>query len=139
MKIIENIEKSFNENKIYYLKESNHSIVYKLLYCGIEKKENRIKIYMDVDLQNGVLKYLFAEKSNNKIDIATIRERLLDINSTLTLGSLSMRKESNIIEYRIDYQLNGNQFSFKKYNQNIVICIKVYERLQQEGLILNER
>lgn len=136
MNILENVEKVFSENDIKYFKgnDSNENIL-SVPYRGIQDQKNHIIIYMDVDEKLKMIKFTFAEKKNDKFEISTIKSKLLDLNSSLILGNLSMRSESDTIEYRIDYQLNEDSFSFDKYNIFIVRCIKVYERLKEEDLI----
>lgn len=104
-------------------------------YRGIKNQKNHISIYMDIDENSKTIKFTFTEKKNNKIDISVIKSKLLDINSSLNFGNLSMRTNSDTIEYKIDYQLNQESFSFEQYNIYIIRCINVYEKLQEEELI----
>lgn len=136
MNILENVEKVFSENGIKYFKgnDSNENIL-SVPYRGIEDQKNHINIYMDVDEKLKMIKFTFAEKKNDKFEISTIKSKLLDLNSSLIIGNLSMRSESDTIEYRVDYQLNEDSFSFDKYNKFIVRCIRVYEKLKEEDLI----
>ena len=46
-----------------------------------------------------------------------------------------MRNDSDTIEYRIDYKVEKDSFSFDEYNKNIIRCINVYENLKENDLI----
>lgn len=136
MNILKNVEKVFSENHIRYFKgnDPNENIL-SVPYRGIEDRKNHINIYMDIDEKLKMIKFTFAEKKNDNINVSTIKSKLLDLNSSLVFGNLSMRSESDTIEYRVDYQLNEDSFSFDRYNMFIVYCIKVYEKLKEEDLI----
>lgn len=135
--ILDEIKNIFEENRIKYFSgnESNKNI-FNLPYRGIENEKNHVNIYMDVDEFQEIIKFMFIEKANktNK-SVEEIKSNLLDINSSLNFGSLSMRSDSDTIEYKVDYQLNGESFSFQQYNKFIVRCINVYELLKKDELI----
>ena len=136
MTIFESIEKTFNEKKINYFKGNNSSDnIFNLPYRGILKPKNHINIYMEVNEELRIITFTFLEKAKNGKDDVTIKTKLLDLNAILAYGALSMRSDSDTIEYRIDYQLNDDDFSFDQYNRYIVRCIKVYEKLQEDEII----
>lgn len=90
---------------------------------------------MDIDEEQQVIKFTFEGKANNNHEISDIKSKLLDINATLNFGNLSMRNDSDTIEYRIDYKVEEDSFSFDEYNKNIIRCINVYENLKENDLI----
>lgn len=136
MNILNEIEKVFNENNVRYKKETDKkNKILKVIYRGIGNEKNRITIYIDTNNPLNLINFFFLAKINESVSIDIVREKLLDLNTKLVLGTLSMGSDSNIIEYRLDYSLNDHIFSYDVYNRNIVLCIKVYERLQKEGII----
>lgn len=136
MSILSDVENVFAEKKIKYLKGNDFNAnILNVPYRGIKNKNNHINIYMDIDEEQQVIKFTFEGKSNNNHEIAEIKSKLLDINSTLNFGSLSMRNDSDTIEYRIDYKVEEDSFLFDEYNKYIVRCINVYEKLKENDLI----
>lgn len=136
MSIIEDIEKEFNKNDIKYFKGGDKlDPVLNVPYRGIDNPKNHINIYVSTDEELKIVKFTFLERANKNIAIEIIREKILDLNSHLYFGTLSMRSDSNTIEYRIDYQLNDAIFSFKKYNIFIIRCVETYELMQKEDII----
>ena len=136
MNILSNVENVFAEKGIKYLKGNNsNSNILNVPYRGINNKNNHINIYMDIDEEQQVIKFTFEGKANNNHEISDIKSKLLDINATLNFGNLSMRNDSDTIEYRIDYKVEKDSFSFDEYKKNIIRCINVYENLKENDLI----
>lgn len=136
MSILNNVEKVFAEKGIKYLKGNNSNIgILNVPYRGIRNKNNHINIYMDIDEDQQIIKFTFEGKANDNYEISDIKSKLLDINATLNFGNLSMRNDSDTIEYRIDYKVEKDSFSFDEYNRNIIRCINVYEKLKENDLI----
>lgn len=136
MTILENIEKTFNENKIRYFKGVDETKqILNVPYRGIDNETNHINIYIDIDEELEIITFTFLESANKNIDIETIRDKLLNLNSQLVSGALSMRSNSNTIEYKLSYQLKDKNFSFEQYNIYIVKCVQVYEMMQKEDII----
>lgn len=136
MNILNSVENMFKQKGVKYLKSNNSNAnILNVLYQGIKNKKNRINIYMDIDEDLQIIKFSFTEKMNNTYKISDIAPELLDINSSITFGNLSKRRDSEAIEYRIDYQINNNSFSFGDYNKNIIRCINVYEKLKEDKII----
>lgn len=136
-KLLDDVKKTFAEHKIKYFSGNNsNENILNLPYRGIENTQNHVNIYMAVDNKLNVIKFMVVEKANmpSKTE-AEIKSKLLDINSTLNFGALSMRNDSDSIEYKIEYELFDEPFSFSLYNKYIVRCITVYEKLKEEDLI----
>ena len=136
MSLLENIEKIFNDNEINYFKgnKGNQNII-NVPYRGIINPNSRVDIYLDVDEFLKLVKFTVVEKYNRRKDISEIKSQLLDINANLQSGFLSMRSDSDTIEYRTDYTVVEEGFSFKQYNMIIVNCVKIYEMLKERELI----
>ena len=137
MNIRKTIEKTFESKKIKYFKgNGENDNVFNLPYRGIIVESNHINIYMEVIEELGIIKFTLIEKANMKIDINELKARLLDINSKLNFGTLSMRNESDTIEYKVDYQLCDSEFSYEQYNKFVARCITMYEELKKLELIV---
>lgn len=137
MSLLETIKKIFDENGINYFQGNNDNRnIINVPYRGITDPKDRIEIYLEIDEFLKSIKFFFNEKCNKNMEITEIKSQLLDINANLQSGSLSMRNDSDSIEYRIDYPVFDDVFSFKQYNINIVNCVKVYEMLKGKELIL---
>lgn len=134
MSILENVQKVFDEKKIYYFsaKNTEDNLLY-VPYRGITDKNNRIDIYLEILEDLNIIRLNFIEELINKED--SVKSILLDLNASLSFGTLSLRNNSNLVEYRVDYQLNNNPFSFEQYQQFIICCINIYEKLKAEHII----
>lgn len=136
MNILKSVEKTFSEKQIKYFKGNNsNSNILNVPYRGINNKKLHVNIYMDIDEETRIIKFTFAEKRSEKIDIQDLKSKLLNLNSLLNYGNLSMRNNSDTIEYKVEYQMNNEEFSFDSYNMFIIRCICVYEKLKEEDLI----
>lgn len=135
MNIYDIIKNTLDEHDINYFQGNNASEkIFNVPYRGIKNRSDHVNIYLDVDEELKIVKFTFIEKvnkSNGDIDYT----KILDLNYSLKLGSLSMRSDSDTIEYKLDYQLFDDVFSFEQYNKFIVYCITVYEKLKEEGII----
>lgn len=136
MNIRDAIKSKFDEKGINYFQGSNkNENIFNVPYRGIQNRNNHINIYLDVDEELKIIKFTFIEKMNSVNEEIDIKSKLLDLNSSLNFGSLSMRSDSDTIEYKVDYQLYDDDFSFDQYNKFIVYCVTVYEKLKEEGII----
>jgi hypothetical protein len=135
MSLQKNIEKIFDEHGINYFKgnKGNENIL-NVPYKGIKDPENRINIFLVIDEDAMVVKFTFSEQSNRAMAVENVKSQLLDINASLDFGFLSMKSDSNSLEYRLDY-LVRDEFLFEQYNKFIVRCIKVYETLKDRAII----
>lgn len=139
MSTLKDIESVLNEHHIKFFKgneNTNTKNIFNLPYRLVNDESGHINIYMEFIEDLNIIRFMFIEKANNKIDINSIKSALLDINSSLDFGVLSMKNESDTIEYKIDFQLGENGFTFIQYQYFISRCIRIYEKLKKDGLIL---
>lgn len=134
MNMLEKIQKVFDEREIYYFNSNNtqDNLIY-VPYRGIKDKDNHIDIYLEIHEELRIIRFNFIEKVIYKRD--DVKSLLLDINATLNFGSLSIRNDSDLVQYRVDYQLGDDEFSFEQYKRFIVCCINTYEKLKEESII----
>lgn len=137
MSILEQVESTLNEKHIKYFKgNGTSSNIFCLPYRSIDYQRAYTTIYMEIIEDTYTIKFTLAEKANVDKDISSIKNDLLDLNSDLNFGSLSMQNGSAIIEYRVDYQLDdGAEFSYITYNVFIVRCLNVFDELRKRNLI----
>lgn len=136
MSILKSIEKTLDEKEVRYFKGNDITgQIFNVPYRGIRNKKNHINIYINIDEELGVITFNFLEKVNKDVKIDIIREKLLDLNSQLSFGTLCMRSDSDNIEYKLDCKLNNKRIDFDQYNLYIVRCIMVYEELQKMEII----
>lgn len=137
MSIREQAEKILLENNIKYFKGSGETEnIFSLPYRGIKNPENHITIYMEFIEDMNIIKFMLIEKANKSMDINGIKSALLNINSMLNFGALSMRNDSDTVEYKVYYQLGENGFLFDQYQKFIICCIRTFEDLKNDDLIL---
>lgn len=137
MSIAKKIETIFQQHDIKYLKGNNiEEQIFNVPYRGISNPKNHINIYIGVDENTKIIMFKLIEKLNRSMDIEEARIKLLDLNSALNLGSLSMRSNSDTIEYKVDYQLNDiSSLSYDGYITFIIKCIEVYEEMKKRDII----
>ena len=135
MKLIEEILNSFKKNDVIYFGNDEESGIINVIYSGLNNADNRISIILTVNEDSNIVTFIFIKKIKDDTDKMEIMSKLLDLNSCIANGVLSMKTSSNNVQYKIDYFVNDDHFSFDKYNIYILACIMLYERLQEENII----
>lgn len=131
------IEKMLKENGIKYLTGKNETKnIFTFSFIGIKDEQNRIVIYMELDKKNNLIVFRTAEEYNKAKDINELKTQLLDFNARLATGTVSMSTESNLVEYRVNYHTEQQEFDFYQFIKRIACCIFVYETLKEEELIV---
>lgn len=130
--ITNNVEKMLNENKIKYFKGKDVDI-YNIPYRGIKNPNNHVFIYLTIDNDLDIVIISILEKANKNRDLFEIKSQLLDLNADIQFGTLSMRNNSDSIEFVIKQQLGS--FSFEDYKTSIIQCVNIYEKLKAESII----
>ena len=134
MSILDGVQKIFEEKDVYYFRGRNteDNLLY-VPYQGIEDKNNHVDIYLEIFEDLKVIRFTFIEKISHRRD--EVESVLLNLNADLNFGSLSLRSETDLVEYRIDYQLGEDAFSYEQYKKFIICCISIYEKLKSEYII----
>lgn len=135
MNLLKKVKETLDEKKINYFQgnEENTNILH-LPYRGIVNKHTHINIYMEILSSIDLIRFTWIAKSNSMADISELKSQLLDLNSSLNIGSLSMKNDSDSILYKADYVIESD-FSFDTYNFYIVQCVKIYEKLRERDII----
>lgn len=136
MKILDQVKKTLETKKVKYLiGNNNNSNILCVPYRGIKNNNNHIVIYMEINEELQLISFTFFEKVTDKIALSSVKTKLLDINASLNYGNLGMKKDSNNVEFKVDYPLNNFDFTFDEYTLYIIRCINVYEILKENKLI----
>lgn len=130
------IEKMLKENGIKYFSGKNETQnIFTFPFLGIKSEENRVLVYMELDKKNRIVIFRIAEDVNKNKDMNELKTELLDLNSRLNTGSLSMSSDSDIVEYKIDLYLGANDMDFKQFMKHIACCVHIYEKLKDDAII----
>lgn len=122
--------------KFFEPNDENASLI--IPYYGLDKNTS-INIYCDIINNLNLIKLGFISEINKEIDINTLKSGLLDLNSKIILGSLSLEAESNKIKYSIDYVIDDeNDLTKAKYNNYIYQSLSVYSQLVKLKYIISK-
>ena len=130
-KFLEFIKK--NDLKSYSGTDEKH---YYLPYRS-ERKNIKVYILANVIEEVDTLKVGFRARLNSQNkNIEDIRETLLDLNARLTTGALALEKNSDVVEYTINYTVEQSEaIELERYNRIISFCINLYYDLYEKNLI----
>ena len=130
------IEKMLKENGIKYFSGKNETQnILTFPFVGIKDENNHVFVYMELDKKNKMVTFRIAEDVNKDKDINVLRTELLDLNSRLNVGSLSMSSDSDIVEYKIDLIVGEAELDYKLFLRHIIYCVHLYEKLKEDALI----
>ena len=132
------LAKKFDEfverNELKSLRDTD-GIHYYLPYSPKEKK-NRIMIFAHIFEESRIIKIGFRAPLKEENDIDDIRMILLDLNSRLKMGALSLEKDSNEIIFSIDYTVEDDEnIDVERYHRIILYNISMYFDLLKRQLI----
>ena len=130
-KFLEFIKK--NDLKSYNGTNEKH---YYLPYKS-QRKNIKVYIFANVIEEADTLKIGFRSHLNSQDkNIDNIRETLLDLNAKLTTGALALEKNSDVVEYTINYTVEQNEsIELERYNRIISFCMNLYYDLYEKNLI----
>lgn len=127
-----------NKNKLICYCRTNERYYY--LPYKSDKKNIKVYIYVKIVEDINTIKIGFRvslRKSNSEID--EVRTTLLDLNAKLTTGALALEKDSNILEYTINYTIEDNEeIEVERYNKIISFCMNLFFDLYDKKLIERE-
>lgn len=131
-------EKYFNfldEQAIKYFKPSDDSnqiiIPYKVF-----KTENKLNVFCEIYDELDLIKFGFIQNKNPQVNSYELKSGLLDMNSKIMFGTLSLEENSNIIKYSIDFIVDEEtDLTLKNYRNKILMCLDVYTKLLEKEYI----
>lgn len=130
------IEKMLKENGIKYFSGKNETQnIFSFPFKGIKNEDNHVFVYMELDKRNRTITFRIAEDINKDKNINILRAELLDLNSRLNVGSLSMSSDSDIVEYKIDLVLGEADLDYSSFLRHVIYCVHMYEKLKDDALI----
>ena len=126
------------KNGLRSYNESSEKYFY-LPYSSV-KKNIRVYIFVSVIEEFKTLKIGFrASLLKEKNNLDEIRETLLDLNARLTTGALALEKNSNVVEYSINYTVEDEeQIDIDRYNRIISFCMNLFYDLYDRKIIERE-
>ncbi len=129
---VEAFDDYFKTNDIiFYKREMDGEIILYLLPYRIMKKY-RIDINLFVFSDSPFCRMFFKCPLNTKKDCS---KRILEINSEMDSGSLSIEPNSNTITFRIDFNISSYSKIDSIYEAKLYACFLVYEKLFKENII----
>lgn len=126
------------KNNIHSLKNTNQKYFY--MPYKSDKKNIRVYIFANIIDEMNTIKFGFQGILKvDKRNLDETREHLLDLNSRLTTGALSLKKNSNVVEYSINYTVEDDEdIDIERYNRIIVFCMNLYFDLYDRKIIERE-
>ena len=113
-----------NELKSYMRTNEKY---YYLPYKSV-KKNIRVYIFAHILDDINTLKIGFRTSiAKDRIKIDEIREIFLDLNAKLAIGALGVEKNTDIVEYSINYTIEADEdIELERYNRIISFCMNLY-------------
>lgn len=124
-------------NNLISFSETKQEIFY-LPYTS-KKKNIRVYIFANIVESTNTLKIGFRAPLIKNNDISEVRETLLDLNAKLTIGALALEKNTDMIEFSINYTVEDDEeIDRTRYDKIIVFCMNVFFDLHNRKLIDRE-
>ena len=114
-------EQYFNEKDLIFFKNKQKDVDVYLLPYRIKDKKIKIDINVIASKNKNLCRIGFKSKLNPSIDY---REKLLDMNSKLDYGSLSVESGSDYVAFNINFKLFEDSNIETLYRNNLVIYLK---------------
>ena len=133
-KVAEKVEKFIDEHELNAYRSSEQWILpYK------DKDGNRLYLYIRLSAEQNVgLKMGFKATiydSNLKF-VEKLKTILLDLNTRLKMGALALEKDSEVVEFSLDYPLLGDaDIDWNQSNKYVIFCMNVYLDLINRDLV----
>ena len=126
-----------NDNNLHTISALNKK-KYFLPYKS-DKKNIRVFIYATIVEEINTLKIGFRAALLNKNESENVLATLLDLNSRLTTGALALEKDSDIVEYTINYTVEEEEtIELDRYERIISYCINLFYDLYDRKIIERE-
>lgn len=132
IQFILNFEEFFEKKDIiFYKRETNNYTVFLLPY-RIKDINVKFTIHLTIFKHDSLCRMSFSEKLNDEKDFS---KELLEINSTLMDGSLSVAPNSNNVSFNINFVANDEKNVEMIYNDKIYLCFSVILKLYNKNII----
>lgn len=131
-KVEEKVEKFINKHKLNAYSSSEQWILpYK------DKDGHRLYLYIRSSAEQNIgIKMGFKATiyDSNTEFVEKLKTVLLDLNTRLKMGALALEKDSEVVEFSLDYPLTGD-IDWNQYNKYVIFCMNVYLDLKKRKLI----
>lgn len=125
-------EQYFNEKDLIFFKSKKKDIDVYLLPYRIKDKKIKVDINVIASKNKNLCRIGFKSKLNPNIDY---REKLLDMNSKLDYGSLSVESGSDYVAFNINFKFFEDSNIETLYRNNLVRSISVFIDLVEDNII----
>lgn len=120
-----------NNNLVFYKRKNKNSTIFLLPY-HITDKKIKVTIRVVTFTKHSLCRMSFTQKLNTSRDFS---KELLEINSELLNGSLSVAPNSNNVSFSINFVLNESKDLDVIYKDNLFICFSVLMTLYNKHII----
>ena len=123
----------FNKNNIiFYQRTAEQNIEVFLVPYDIQKQDIKLHIRIIVIDDINLCNMSFSYELNKNTDYS---KELLDMNSKLVNGRLSVVKDSNQVTYATNFRLHSNSDVQDIYNQHFESCVSTLASLYKRKII----
>lgn len=126
------LERYFETNNMIFYKRETESLIIFLLPYYIEKQDIRFDIKVSTFCEEDTCRMSFSCELNTDRDFS---KELLNMNSDLINGNLSVEKDSNQVTYSIIFDLENEMDVEKLYNKNLELCLSVLASLYKNKIV----
>lgn len=127
------LKEYFDKNNIiYYQRTVEPNIEVFLLPYDIQKQDITLHIRIIVADAINLCNMSFSYELNKDTDYS---KELLDMNSELVKGRLSVEKDSNQVTYSTNFRLYSNSDVQALYNQHFELCVSTLASLYKRKII----
>jgi len=120
------------KDMVFYRRDVNENIVTFVLPYSITKQKIKFDIQIVVFNDENICRMSFSRELNEETDYSS---ELLDMNSSLVHGKISVEKDSNQVTYTLHFTISEEQTVEKEYNDAFEQCLGSLARLYSKNLI----
>ena len=121
-----------SNNMVFYQRTIDDNVEIFLLPYTINKQTIRFDIKVVIFNDNNLGQISLSCELNEK---GNYDKMLLNMNSELTHGRLSVETDSNQVTYTATFELTSESDVKTLYSKNLEICLSVLAKLYQKGII----
>ena len=120
------------KDMVFYRRDVNENIIIFVLPYSITKQKINFDIQIVVFDDKNICRMSFSRELNDDMDYSS---ELLDMNSSLLHGKISVEKYSNQVTYSLHFTISEEQTVEKEYNDAFEQCLVSLARLYSKKLI----
>ena len=120
------------ENMVFYRRDVDENITTFILPYEITKQNINFDIRLDSFADKRLCRMCFDRELNTEHDYSG---ELLDMNSDLSTGKISVEKNSNKVTYTVYFEVKDEQSVKAEYRKGLDLCLLVLARLFSSDII----